>query len=130
MAQPSPIEQALVAHLGGVLGVPVSTMVPAQRPERFVIVSRTGGPRLNLAQSRPTVLVECWATRTADAWSLVVAAYDAMDSLADRDDALPKGAWVADVDLAEPVNYPDAASGSPRYQFLATLTVNLDTRER
>ena len=125
MARPSPIEQALVAHLGGALGVPVSTAVPAQRPDRFVTVSRAGGPRLNLVQAKPTVLVECWATTTGAAWDLVSAAYDAMDALPDRDGPLPKGAWVADVDLAEPVNNPDAATGTPRYQFVATITTDL-----
>lgn len=123
--RPAPLEQALVAHLRPLLGVPVSTRVPSSRPDRFLLVSRTGGTRSNLGQSRPVILVEAWAKTDGDSWALASDAYNALDALPYQDEPLGTGVYVADCDLADPVNYPDSQSGTPRYQFVATLTVNL-----
>lgn len=122
--RPVNVEAALVAYLRPVLSVQVGTRVPASRPDRFVVLSRAGGQTSNLVQSEPRVLVECWGATDAEAWALV---RDTWAAVADTDGrALTQGVWVARVELTEPVNYPDDATASPRYQFIATLTVNLE----
>lgn len=122
--KPVNVEAALVAWLRSALSVQVGTRVPATRPDRFVVLSRAGGQRDNLVQSSPRMLVECWGSTDSIAWNLVSAAWAAVEAADGQ--ALTQGVWVAQVALTEPVNYPDDATGSPRYQFIATLTVNLE----
>ena len=122
--RPVNVEAALVAHLRSVLSMQVGTRVPASRPDRFVVLSRAGGQTSNLVQSEPRVLVECWGATDGAAWDLVRDTWAAVADADGRD--LTKGVWVAHVELTEPVNYPDDATASPRYQFIATLTVNLE----
>ena len=122
--RPVNVEAALVAHLRSALSVQVGTRVPATRPAKFVVLSRAGGEVSNLVQSSPRMLVECWGATDSEAWAL---ARDTWAAVADTDGrALTQGVWVARVELTEPVNYPDDATASPRYQFIATLTVNLE----
>lgn len=122
--RPVNVEVALVAHLRSVLSMQVGTRVPVTRPDAFVVLSRAGGQTSNLVQSEPRMLIECWGTTDGAAWDLVRDTWAAVADTDGRD--LTKGVWVAHVELTEPVNYPDEISGSPRYQFLATLTVNLE----
>ena len=124
MARPVPVEQALVSYLSPMVGVGVSTRVPNPRPASFVRVTRIGGSVLSIGQSRVRVLVECWGGTDAAAWALCATAWDAVwDS--DEVPEIRPGVEVMDADLEEPVNFPDPASGSARYQFLASLVVNL-----
>lgn len=118
----SPIEQAVVRHLRD-LGLSCSTVVPSPRPSRFVVVERSGGSRRNLAQSDPTLLVQCWGATQADAWEVTRRAWQAL-AVADETD-LPLGVQVMRLSITEPANYPDEASGTPRYTFTFTPTVNL-----
>lgn len=125
MPRPAPVEQALVAYLGPLVSpATVATRVPQSRPAAFVKVTRSGGDVLNIGQSRPRVLVECWGNTDSAAWDLAAKAWDALYE-SDQSAEIRPGVEVMDVDLTEPVNFPDIASGSPRYQFLASLTVNL-----
>jgi len=48
-----------IAYLGGVLSVPVSADVPANRPDAFVTVSRDGGGTTEV-DDRPTITVQVW----------------------------------------------------------------------
>lgn len=122
MLAPVPIEQAVVAHLRGLLGIQVGTRVPRERPAEFLVVSRTGGGTVNMVMSRPTVLVESWATDPAVAWENAAAAWAHLGASDETD--LP-GIYVADVSLTEPVDYPDSATGTPRYQFIYSPLVSL-----
>lgn len=122
MLAPVPIEQAVVKHLRGLLGIQVGTRVPRERPAEFLVVSRTGGGTVNLVQSRPTVLVESWATDVGTAWVNVRDAWSHLNATYETD--LPD-VWVSSVSLTEPVNYPDSATGTPRYQFVYQPTVVL-----
>lgn len=97
------------------LGVPVSTRVPSPRPVSLVRVTRAGGSRRNLVQSDPLLLVECWAPDSVAAFDLARDAWSLIDQFPD---------WSAS--LSEPVNFPDPDSGSPRYQFTASLILNLE----
>ena len=122
--QPVPIEQAVIVHLRAVTGKPASTKVPATRPTEFFRVTRTGGDRINLVESRPTVLVESWADADTNAWANVSAAWAALERTPTTD--LPLSVCVMEARLTEPVNYPDSATGSPRYQFIYQPTVILE----
>ncbi|AKU15748.1 hypothetical protein [Luteipulveratus mongoliensis] len=133
--KPAPLEQALVAHLGPLLSVPVASRVPNPRPPKFVHLFRSNGSRRNLVQADPILIIRCWAADKvvdgvtvrgdADAWALVSATYDALDALQYQSSPLPLGVFVVDARLTDPVNFPDPESGTSRYQFLATLTTNL-----
>lgn len=122
--KPVPIEQAVIAHLRAATGKPASTKVPSTRPAEFFRVTRTGGDRTNLVESRPTVLVESWANADVAAWDNVRAAWAVLDDTPVTD--LPLGVCVMKANLTEPVNYPDSATGSPRYQFIYQPTVVLE----
>lgn len=118
----APIEQALVSFLTTATTYPTSTKIPNPRPARFIRVTRTGGTSRNLAQSDPSVLVECWGTTETDAWAVAKAVWEALQPT--RLGAyLSPAVFVCQADVAEPVFYPDAATASPRYQFLYTPTV-------
>lgn len=119
--RPVSLERLLVTFLRGALNVHVGTKVPTTRPPAFIRLTRTGGPRRNLIQADGRVLVECWASKDTDAEDLASNAYAALDSL----DTDPGGLPFMALDLTDPVNFPDTQSGSPRYQFIATITANL-----
>lgn len=121
-----PIEQSLVKYLGDAVGVPTSTHIPTQRPTSFIRLSRTGGAPTNLAQTNPTVLIECWASTDSAAYSTAATAWALLRST-QFGAQLPLGVFVMAVPyLQEPVNYPDSATGSPRYQFIYSPIVNLE----
>lgn len=123
MVAPVPLEQAFVSYLTP-LGVPVGTRIPATRPASFVRVLRVGGDRLNLAQTRPRMVFECWGSTDSQAWSLARSAWALVNGSVELDD-IGLGVEVMEADLDEIVNFPDVATGSPRYQFSADLTTNL-----
>lgn len=123
MVAPVPLEQAFVAYLSP-LGVPVGTRVPKSRPVSFVRVLRVGGVRLNRAQMQSRMVFECWGSTDSQAWSLARSAWALVNGSSELD-GIGMGVEVMDTDLAEIVNNPDVATGSPRYQFTAQLTVNL-----
>ena len=96
------LEAALVKYLRDELGVQVGTRVPATRPASFIRLTRTGHPPLDRAQSRPTVLVECWGSDETAAWSL---ASKAWPLLASHRDGIRMGAVeVTTASLTDPVN--------------------------
>lgn len=117
-----PIEQALVTFLATATGYPTSTKIPTSRPARFVRVSRAGGTVRNLSQSDPSVLVECWGATDSDAWAVAKAAWEALQP-SRLGGYLTPAVFVCQAETPEPVFYPDAQTGSPRYQFLYSPTV-------
>ena len=125
MNKPAPLEQALVAHHNALLPEPVSTRVPATRPPAFVKLTRAGGGGLRqLVLTNSSVLYECWGSTDALAWDLAARTWSQVAALPD---ATLNGVYVNEVvSLQDPVNFPDSASGSPRYQFLANLTCALE----
>lgn len=118
--KPAKVEQALVAYLTTPLAMPVGTRIPDPRPAQFIRVTRAGGVKRNLVQSDCRVLVECWGTTDALAWDAAERSWALLNAL-DTTTLMD----VARVTLADPVNYPDSLSGSPRYQYIADLVVNL-----
>lgn len=67
------VRSLLIGHLAGELlaefdvTVPVVPRVPNPRPSTFVVVRRTGGPRLNLVADDPQVTLDSWAPAEEDA---------------------------------------------------------------
>jgi hypothetical protein len=104
----------------------VATQVPNPRPtsERYMRLTRAGGNPRNLVQSDPRVLIECWAPDDVEAFELARLVYGHIWA------AVPgwiAGVWVDQAQLAEPANFPDPDTSSPRYQFLAQLTTALES---
>lgn len=115
------VEAALVSYLEPVLGVQIGTRVPRERPAQFVVLSSAGGPVLSVGLSRARVIVQCWGETRTVAWDLTQRTWSAMFAVDEAD--THRGMAVTAVDLTTAVNNPDNASGMPRYQFIATLTV-------
>lgn len=64
------VEGDLVAYLNAALTPPVSTRVPANRPQSFVRVWRTGGPTQGRVVDRAQVTVEAWGPSSTSALEL------------------------------------------------------------
>lgn len=116
---PADVEVALVDFLPD----PVATRVPEERPEAFTRVTRAGGDRQNLAQGVTRVLVECFATDEAVAFTRAQTAWAKLGAA--RQSYLADGVWVTRVELTDPVNFPDPETKLPRFQFIASLTLSL-----
>lgn len=123
---PADVEDVLVAYLAGALGVPVSTQVPAERPELFVTLERLAGRRPNLVQDEATVGVRCWGDLTSSA-TLAQRTYRLFDALGGQ--GVP-GCYVYwPVKITGPANDPDPKSGTPRYRLTVTLRTRLIVTE-
>lgn len=121
--QLAPVEQSLVAYLREVTGKRFSTRVPADRPDEFGVIARAGGSRRNLVQSDVMIQAQIWGSESVNPWPLTKVAWEA---LARADEVeLPHGLVVMRLNLTEPVNYPDEATGTPRYVFVFQPTVNI-----
>lgn len=103
----------------------VSVAVPQSRPPKFITVTAAGGNRRNLAQADPLIVVKCWATSSLAAMDLAEAAWSALD--ATNGAYLTPEVWVDDIQyLSLPIDQPDTATGSPRWQFNFQPTVSLE----
>ena len=72
-------EREVVDYLNGAgVGATAYYDVPADRPESFVVVERTGGPRTDIVVERPMLDVQCWAQTRRDAALLADSALDAL----------------------------------------------------
>lgn len=117
-----PVEQALVAYIEAGTSFSASTRVPNPRPSQFVTVVRNGGVVVGWSLAQPVVRVECWGGSDSQAWAVVSAVWPLVAGMADVPEADVPRMFVNAVEVTEPVNFPDQ-TGTPRYQFLATLTV-------
>lgn len=100
-------------------GVPAYCEVPPVRPDEFVVVERTGGPRTEKVIDSATMAVDCWSkTRGASA------------KLAEK----VSGAIVMTPETVENVfgasivstyNNPDLDSGTPRTSITCEVVTNL-----
>lgn len=109
---------AAVTALGAALTVPVSGRVPNPRPDRFVTISRTGGPRRNLVTDAAQLTVDSWGQSDPDALALAELARREVHRLARTTVA---GLHIYGVDeLSGPGVMPDE-SGQPRYRQTFTV---------
>ena len=54
------VEEIVVAWLGTVSDYEVSGDMPEQRPEKFILVDRTGGPRESMVLDQAEILIEVY----------------------------------------------------------------------
>lgn len=106
---------ALCAWLPGKLGVPCSTQVPDPRPAEFVTVERTGGG-YSLGRDNPYLAVQAWSGTEAGAYTLALAAREAIAVLAREE--LPE---VCQATVEGVYAFPDPDSRQSRYQLDAYL---------
>lgn len=83
--------------------------VPRKRPETFVTVERTGGGFDSVIIDRPTVAVQMWAPSRLAASEL---AYAVRDNILKMNELV----GISKVSLNALYNFPDADSGTNRYQ--------------
>lgn len=114
------IEAAVIGHLGDVLGVPVATRVPTDRPGSFVRIARVGGIRPDRFRDAAMVVVHCWATTSVEAYNLAALARAHVYAMPDVDDLGVTAYRVQEVGGV--ANNPDPDSDSPRYTFTAQIT--------
>ncbi|MBF6330861.1 hypothetical protein [Nocardia transvalensis] len=53
--------------------VVILTDIDQKRPDRFVKISRVGGPRYNAVTDGPMFMIECWCTGSAEEMAMHVA---------------------------------------------------------
>ena len=107
------IEAALVAFLDRELAEDVSADVPEERPERFVTIERTGGPR-DTFRDLPSVAAQAWAENRYQASELCIRLADAIERF-----AFEPG--IARVEVGSSYNFPDPDSKQSRYQVTASF---------
>lgn len=123
--RPVDVEAGFIAYLKPLLSVPVSTRVPSTRPPSFLRLYKAGGSRVNLAQESAFVVFEAWGPDDVAAFTLAQQVWSALDA-ADGEFLAP-GVWLAEGSgLSSPVENNDPQSGQSRYQFNATVVVNLE----
>lgn len=108
------ILETTIAHLGGALTCPVSSDVPAERPDAFVTVERAGGPRSKTDDS-PLLTVQAWHR---DRLALETLADSVCDALLDMPDEID-GVFSVDVSKSY---FPEQIAGTfPRYVLTCTI---------
>lgn len=114
------VEGVIVSALRGV-GIDARVSVPADRPDAFCVVGRTGGGSDSLVIDRPSVTVEAWAPTKARAFALAASARSAMAGL-------PGTGGVYAVECTSQSYEPDPSSGTPRYRIRYHLVTSDKTR--
>lgn len=92
-------------------GIKAYANVPANRPDSFVTVERTGGSYDSVVIDRPIVAIQAWSDKRLSASEL---AYSVRDTLSE----MVSEANVCKVSINSIYNYPDPESGSNRYQLV------------
>jgi hypothetical protein len=101
--------------------VPVSLTIPTTRPDEFVTVQRSGGPRLNMVADRPVLLVECWAQGATRAKAIAEEARALITAMRGQ---VIGGVTIYHVnDAAGPSYLPDPSSTQPRYTFTVEVAM-------
>lgn len=93
----------------------VRVVVPNPRPERFVLVRREGGARIDRHRDNAGIGVDCWAKTEAEAADLASRMSDAMSALEYSD-------GIASVEEEAFRSDPDPVDSSPRWYGSYTLT--------
>jgi hypothetical protein len=113
------VEAELVGWLTATVGVPTSTRVPNPRPDRWVRVMRTGGPRSSLNVDGAQITFEAWDVTSPDAAGLARQVRSVVNALAGQ---TVGGMLVVRVEeFAGPANLPDPHSETPRYSWTAAV---------
>lgn len=113
------VEASLIEWLPGAVGAPAYADVPDPRPERFLMVERTGGT-CRVGIDFPTVAVQAWAETAYEASELALAVRDAMLLRAVE---IPQ---IRRVDVGSgPYPAPDSDSRRPAYQVVFNMATEM-----
>jgi hypothetical protein len=119
-AAPEPVffadaEAAWRTYLDGLVDVPVSVHVPNPRPDSFVRVIRTGGPRANVVVDDVQLTFECWAGTTVAAAALASVVRAHVNA---AQGTHVGGVWCGHVrEMGGPGNLPDPSTDQYRYSW-------------
>ena len=91
--------------------------VPNPMPAAFVTVERTGGGARDQVDS-PTLAVQCWAGRRADAAEMA-------DEVCRELEAMSGTGGFGAVTVQSVYNWPDAQSRKARYQIVVSATAHV-----
>jgi hypothetical protein len=106
-------ESQTIAFLNSQDGPPAFGDVPEDRPDVFITVERTSGPR-DFLMDKAVLAVQVWGQSRAEVAGLAVSTADTLDSMA----LLPD---VAQVQVTTLYHFP--AEQQERYQLLVNLTM-------
>jgi hypothetical protein len=119
-AAPQPVvfadaEAAWRTYLDALLDVPVSVKVPNPRPDSFVRVIRTGGPRKTISVDDVQLTIECWASDTVTAAELALETRSYVNA---AQGGHVGGVWCGMVrEMGGPANLPDPSTDQYRYSW-------------
>lgn len=102
------IEEFVVHYLDAELSVPVAGAVPANPPDKFVTVERTGGSANNKIRTA-TLAVQAWAKTIDEAANLCAEVTYAMEAIATKDE-------ISRCELNSSYNFTDTTTKHCRYQ--------------
>lgn len=108
------VELIVKKHIEKVLSVQVYMEVPAEMPETFVTIEKTGSGRSNHLDSA-TFAVQSWARSMQKAAELNQQVKKAMDSLTEE-------AEISHAKLSTDYNFTDTSTKMYRYQAIYDLT--------
>lgn len=105
---------ATCAELKARLDVPVSSQVPANRPDEFITIERTGGA-YSLGKDSPNLAIQAWSTTDAKAYSLALAAAEVVRNMRES------VTQVCTSEVNGIYSFADTESRTPRYQLDASF---------
>lgn len=111
----------LVTYFRTVLTPPVHARIPADRPDSFLVVKRTGGPRLDLVRDGAQVTLEAYGSTEKAAHDLIQLARAHLHAL--RGQALGSTTVYRVTEFAGPGNLPDPVTQLPRYTLTAQVAL-------
>lgn len=98
----------------------IGSRVPNPRPNRFVLIRRLGGPRLNVAVDDALLGFECWDLEDPDAHDLAQLCRGLVNALPE---ALDGVARYRVGEASGPQLLPDPTSDHPRFVFTVTVAL-------
>lgn len=112
-----PVELTMKQYLDEVLDAPVCVSLPSDLPEKFVQVTRTGGPT-GVVSDRALVTFLCWDTNRDKAARF---AEDVRALVSECRSLAGKPVYRVG-NVSGPIHRPDPHTGTDRYQFTAEIS--------
>lgn len=118
------VAEAVCAQLATYLdpSIAVGNLVPNPRPDRFVVVRRSGGTRVTLVTEAAQVTVDCYGNGQPDAEDVAQAARAVIFAMGGARSTNGTDIYRVD-DVGGPADAPDPLSDQPRVLFSAALHV-------
>lgn len=113
-------EDLLGAYLVPIVGVPVRSRVPRERPARWMQVRRVGGVN-DVVRDRPRLDVWAWAKDDSETFDLLMAARSAIHAL--EGTTLLGPACYRVEEFLGPTRSDDRETGSPRMWMTVQLSL-------